>query len=276
MSFEVENNNIRVTDTDGSVVFDTATPMPHIAKVINTTVTHTFPNSPNQGEFSSRFTPNSTLCSSQEYVCTSDYVCDSVWVCEDRLTCGYVTDPWTGESEYDCWYEEECGYEQQCGWEETCGWETVYGDLREVTGWNEIDAAEYTETYTLGQLEPGTGPDFLQVLAIANRTKTGSQVDYGDFISAIPNTERISVGGSTVLEMAFEPGGTPWLSRIMSVYLSGDKIMAEFKHSNKSYISRTTTETSSCRSFPDLPTWTEDTSSEWQVSFDIYVGKFTI
>jgi hypothetical protein len=34
MSFEARDNIIRVTDTNGDVVFDTGTPMPHIAAVL--------------------------------------------------------------------------------------------------------------------------------------------------------------------------------------------------------------------------------------------------
>lgn len=277
MTFTAENNNIRVTDTNGDVVFDTDTPMPHIVGVINASVSHVFPDSPAFADTATTYFRESMSCASQEYSCRSEYVCNREWVCETRRECGYQTDPWTGESGYVCETVRDCGYETVCGNELVCDWQTVYGTLALTFYWNVVEAADFTSVYTLGAVEPGTNPDFLQVIAVANRTHAGSQIDYGTFVSAIPNTQRIAANGSTVLEMAFEPGGSPWLSRIMSVYLSGDNVMVEFRHSNRHYVSRKEFEYRECDGFGlGFEAAPDQTGSNWTVDFDVYVGKFTV
>ena len=112
-------------------------------------------------------------------------------------------------------------------------------------------------------------------LISATRTVTGTHQDYGDFVSAIPPGQKIAGNGSTVLETSFQPGGPPWLSRIVSVYLAGDSVQAEFKHSNRDYIAAKQWTTTSCAGPPNGYAPTDATSSTWNITFEIYAGKFT-
>ena len=138
-----------------------------------------------------------------------------------------------------------------------------------------MEAREHSQTYTLGTLASGTNPDFLLVLITGTRVRVGSQGDYGAFVSAIPAATTICGNGSTILEMSFRPDGEPWLSRIVSVFLQGNTVRAEFKHSNRQYTGETRHEAGSCfggvSGFAPL----DDTRSDWTISFTIFAGKFT-
>jgi hypothetical protein len=271
-TFEAVNNVIRVRDTNGAVVFDTGTPMPHIAQVITTSLGHTFAAS---GTSRDRSTSNvfafASGCRDNQYICRSEYVCRSVYVCRQEYQC--TRDPWTQQTT--CRYVTVCGNEQQCGFELVCGFEWVDVEGYEAYERARVEAREHSQTYTLGTLPAGTNPDFLLVLISASRTRTGSQQDYGTFISAIPAGETICANGSTILETAFQPNGEPWLSRILSVVLESDTVRAEFKHSNRAYTSSTVHRSSSCFAFPSGFAPLDDTRSDWTITFEIYAGKFT-
>ena len=271
-TFEAVNNVIRVRDTNGAVVFDTGTPMPHIAQVITTTLGHTFAAS---GTSRDRSTSNvfafASGCRDNQYICRSEYVCRSVYVCRQEYQC--TRDPWTQQTT--CRYVTVCGNEQQCGFELVCGFEWVDVEGYEAYERARVEAREHSQTYTLGTLLAGTNPDFLLVLISASRTRAGSQQDYGTFISAIPAGETICANGSTLLETAFQPNGEPWLSRILSVVLESDTVRAEFKHSNRAYTSSTVHRSSSCFAFPSGFAPLDDTRSDWTITFEIYAGKFT-
>jgi hypothetical protein len=271
-TFEAVNNVIRVRDTNGAVVFDTGTPMPHIAQVITTSLGHTFAAS---GTSRDRSTSNvfafASGCRDNQYICRSEYVCRSVYVCRQEYQC--TRDPWTQQTT--CRYVTVCGNEQQCGFELVCGFEWVDVEGYEAYERARVEAREHSQTYTLGTLPAGTNPDFLLVLISASRTRAGSQQDYGTFISAIPAGETICANGSTLLETAFQPNGEPWLSRILSVVLESDTVRAEFKHSNRAYTSSTVHRSSSCFAFPSGFAPLDDTRSDWTITFEIYAGKFT-
>ena len=271
-TFEAVNNVIRVRDTNGAVVFDTGTPMPHIAQVITTSLGHTFAAS---GTSRDRSTSNvfafASGCRDNQYICRSEYVCRSVYVCRQEYQC--TRDPWTQQTT--CRYVTVCGNEQQCGYEQVCGFEWVDVEGYEAYERARVEAREHSQTYTLGTLPAGTNPDFLLVLITASRTRAGSQQDYGTFISAIPAGETICANGSTILETAFQPNGAPWLSRILSVVLEGDTVRAQFKHSNRAYTSSTAHRSQSCFTFPSGFAPLDDTRSDWTITFEIYAGKFT-
>ena len=271
-TFEAVNNVIRVRDTNGAVVFDTGTPMPHIAQVITTTLGHTFAAS---GTSRDRSTSNvfafASGCRDNQYICRSEYVCRSVYVCRQEYKCTY--DPWTQQTT--CRYVTVCGNEQQCGYEQVCSFEWVDVEGYEANERARVEAREHSQTYTLGTLPAGTNPDFLLVLITASRTRAGSQQDYGTFISAIPAGETICANGSTILETAFQPNGEPWLSRILSVVLEGDTVRAQFKHSNRAYTSSTVHGSTSCFTFPSGFAPLDNTRSDWTITFEIYAGKFT-
>lgn len=286
MSFTAENNVIRVTDTNGDVVFDTGTPMPHIAAVIYSNVTHTFPESEDTTVAVGGGPVPAIVsgCRNFENVCNFDYVCTTTTQCGFKQQCSlqYVCeyDFFSGsnvcgfknvcENRYVCEQVETCGFQNVCEFE----WVDVEG--YETVGANRVSALEHSEVYDLGSVPEGTNPDFLLVLMTASRTVAGSQADFGSFISAIPTGQKIAANGSTVLESAFIPGSAPWLSRIVSVYLSGNTVRAEFKHSNREYTSQLALNVSqSCLFYPAAYAQADNTSSTWSINFEVYVGKFT-
>lgn len=284
MTFEAQNNNIVVTDTNGDVVFDTGTPMPHIAQVVTANVIHQFPESGDQ-VVATDFYPISAIvsgCRDFQYVCNTEYICGPVQVCGfenvctpqfqcgtdifGNFSCGFVD---VCSMQYVCNTETQCGFQQVCGneWVDVEGYETVGG--------NKVLALEQTDTYTLGSVPAGTNPDFALVLMTATRTVTGSHHEYGAFISAIPAGQQIAANGSTVLETAFQPGGQPWLSRIVSVFLDGDTVKAEFKHSNREYLGSGRWGNQSCLGYPSAYAPPDNTASTWDITFEVYAGKFT-
>ena len=271
-TFEAVNNVIRVRDTNGAVVFDTGTPMPHIAQVITTTLSHTFAASGTSRDRSIGYVSAPfSGCREYQYICRTEYVCRSVYRCRQEYKCTYNY----STSRNECGYVTVCGNEQECGYEQVCSGEFVDVEGYEANEVALVAAREHSQTYTLGTLPAGTNPDFLLVLISASRTRTGSQQDYGTFISAIPAGETICANGSTILETAFQPNGEPWLSRILSVVLEGDTVRAEFKHSNRAYTSSTAHRSQSCFTFPSGFAPLDDTRSDWTITFEIYAGKFT-
>ena len=282
MSFEARDNIIRVTDTNDDVVFDTGTPMPHIAAVLNSTITHVFPESGDTPVALASGFVSAFMSGCRDFQCNLEYVCKDVYSCLFEYVCNYeyVCDYDAFSGRYTCGYKSVCGYENVCGYREQCGYENVC-DWVDVEGYytssgNRVSALEHSQTYTLGTLPAGTNPDFLLVLMRAGRLVAGSQSDFGTFVSAIPNGEMIAANGSTVLESAFIPGGAPWLSRIVTVFLEDDAVKAEFKHSNRQYTSvRATDYTESCFAFPSAWAPPDNTSSTWEIIFEVYVGKFT-
>lgn len=282
MSFEARDNVIRVTDTNGDVVFDTSTPMPHIAAVLTHTVTHAFPESGDTSVALGYSTVSDIISGCRDFRCDLEYLCNDVYTCGYEYQCGteYVCeyDFYSGRNvcgfQYVCNNVYSCGYEERCGYERVCDWVPVQGYA--TSSGNRVSALEHSQIYTLGTVTSGTNPDFLLVLMRANRTVAGSQSDFGTFVSAIPNGEMIAANGSTVLESAFIPGGAPWLSRIVSVFLEGDAVKAEFKHSNRQYTSvRATGYAEACYGYPSAAAPPDNTSSTWEIAFEVYVGKFT-
>ena len=261
MTFTAENNRIRVTDAVGAVVFDTEAPMPHIVGVIETTISHTFPESDDQVISTFGIIHNAPNCRVQEYIC------------ENVRTCGYVT-------KYVCnWINGQyvCGYEQVygCWYDYVCAWQWVDHPAYWVAVRNRVLAQEHAQVYDLGGVAAGTSPDHILAMATCHRSQVGAQRDYGDFASAIPDGQMINANGTTILENAFAPGGVPWLSRIMSLYLDGDRVKAEFKHSNRAYDEVSQDYAEACNVYPSVSSTPANTSSTWTVKLQIYVGKFT-
>jgi hypothetical protein len=272
-SFEAANNAIRIRDTNGAVIFDTGTPMPHIAEVITATISHSFAASATSRVGRGLGTVSAFVsgCRDYRYICTTEYICRSVYVCRQEYRCTWNF----STSRNDCGFVTVCGWEQQCGFEQVCNWQWVDVEGYEAYESARVEAREHSQSYTLGTLPSGTSPDFLLVLITATRTRAGAQGDYGSFVSAIPSGETICANGSTLLETAFQPNGEPWLSRILSVFLEGDSVRAEFKHSNRQYTGEQRHYASSCWSYPGNFAPLDDTRSDWTVSFEVYAGKFT-
>lgn len=78
MSFEARDNVIRVTDTNGDVVFDTGTPIPHIAAVLTHTVTHAFPESGDTAVALASGYISAFSSGCREFQCNLEYVCKDV------------------------------------------------------------------------------------------------------------------------------------------------------------------------------------------------------
>jgi len=272
MSVSIQNNNIQVTDSSNVVIFDTSTPMPHITNVITNTINHTFPNTTHSTSTNYGVTWNACsyfeFTSNYEYICNNEYVCN--WECTysyyDGFSCSNV-----------CGWQNVCGYEYVSSW----GWFTGNGEDSATRGI--AQSSDNGTVYTIGSVDTGLDPDFLLVEATFSRTTSGGQVDFGTFVSSLKTGSKVIANGSTVVETAFAQDGDPWLTRLVSVYLDGDDVKAEFKHSNKEYTSLTVNYGTCCpnprgyscnpgSSFPA----TRDISSVWSVSFKIYVGKFTI
>ena len=278
-TFEAANNVIRVRDTNGAVVFDTGTPMPHIAQVITASISHSFAASPTSraGRNIGRTPAFMSGCREYRYICSTEYICRQEYRCRSEYICSreYVCSFGSCGFETVCGFRQVCGWEQVCGFEQVCDWQWVEVEGYEATERARVEAREHIQTYTLGSLPVGTNPDFLLVLITAARTRAGAQGDYGTFVSAIPAGETICANGSTLLETAFQPDGAPWLSRILSVFLDGNTVRAEFTHSNRQYTGAQHHYASSCSSYPANFAPLDDTRSDWTVSFEIYAGKFT-
>lgn len=271
-TFEAANNVIRVRDTNGSVIFDTGTPMPHIAQVINANISHNFAASSTArvSKGFERTFASTSGCQENQYICTNEYRCNSEYVCRQEYRCDWSS------GQYSCGWHQVCGWEQVCGWQQVCSWQWVNVEGYRSFEGARVEAREHSQTYTLGNLSSGTNPDFLLVLVTASRSRAGSQGDYGTFVSAIPGNQTICANGSTLLETAFQPNGEPWLSRIVSVFLEGNTVRAEFRHSNRRYDGEETHISTSCWSYPSNFAPLDDTRSDWTVNFEIYAGKFTI
>jgi len=240
--------------------------MPHIVGVINKYVAHTFPDT--GGDVKVRgFLTGAGNC--REYDCRYERVCGYERVCSYERVCEY-------DSFFDrevCTTERICDRVYQCDRERICGFVDIDG--YDQSAKTVVYAKEHVERYTLGSVESGTNPDFLLVYLTANRTKAGSQNARGTFKTAIPNGRRISGTGSTLLESAYRVGGSTWLTRIVSVYLVGNTVKAEFRHSNRYYDGEYTENTISCVGAADFSFMNDDISSRWGIDFEVYVGKFT-
>lgn len=238
MSFFASNDRIEVTDTNGETVFDTTTPMPFITTEIVTQVVHAFPDSGDEPQY--QITKTRPPFDSKPAGTCSEIRCDD----DD------AADP--------CYRVE---------------WDPEW-----IRAWNKVLPRDHISTYTIGSIDAGYEPDFLLATGELVRVKAGRQKDFGAFISSVPQGERISVDGSIVLETAYEIGGPAWLSRVMSVYVEGNSVKVEFKHSNVAYESRLEyRDLAGCygkqsEGATPLP---DDLSSRWEISFRILVGKFT-
>mgnify|MGYP001142191457 CR=1 FL=1 len=285
MSFIVENNNITVTNSLGDTVFNTETPMPHITDVITNTITHTFLDSGDSVSYSVFWDPSSYSC---PYTYFTYYTETNFSSCYSSSTifscCGFMDSSYCSPAygyEYNFYYGS---YEfVQTGQNCFCttfysSYDSVteYEDGHYVTGVNTVSAKDTSDSYNIGQIAANTDPDFLLVLANFSRTSGGGTTDLGTFVCPIHQGASTAANGSTVLESAFNYSSDQWLSRILDVYIDGNTIKADFKHSNKSYTQLDSTSSFNCGPFPISPNVpSSNTSSTFTVDFTIYVGKFT-
>jgi len=284
MSFVVENNNITVTNSLGDVVFNTDTPMPHITDVLTNTITHTFLDSGDSQSYSTFSTFQDFNCPYTYFTYDTNYETSSCYSSSDYFSCCPFS--WSSycspnyEFQYNFTYSsfEFVQNGQNCSCSNfTTTFETVteYEDSYYVTGVNTVSAKDTSDTYIIGSITAGTDPDFLLVLANFSRTTAGGTTDLGTFVCPIHQGASTAANGSTVLESAFNYSSEQWLSRILDVYIDGNSIKADFKHSNKAYTQLDVQSQFNCEFllFPSVSA--SNTSSTFTVDFTIYVGKFT-
>jgi hypothetical protein len=243
MSFFASNDRIRVTNSSGNTVFDTNTPMPHIIQDMTKTITHTFSAVPRRNDLN--------------YTSYTDPTC---YYLDYQTTCNYEYNPFSGEMEYVC-TSQFVEVPHPGG---TYDW-TVHDD---------IDASEIQSTYKIGDITNSISADFIVVKINGSRSSGGSHWEFGTFVSALPSGKDIAGNGSAILESSFLAGGASWLRRIVSVYVSGTAVYAQFKHSNRARYDLYDRQERVCLSFnPSYPNYT--TASTFTITFDVLVGKFT-
>ena len=263
MSFFAENNRIRITNQAGETIFDTDTPMPHIVQQLSGTVTHTFPDVPHRTD-GSQSSSTTNLCTTTETRYECEYVteCDYVEVCEP-----------------DFFGEIRCRDEFRCEQVRECTFNTYIVPIPFGTyTWNissVVDASEREWTYKIGDISDSVNADFIVVTMNGNRTGAGSHFEYGTFVSALPASKDVAGNGSAILESSFLSGGQSWLRRIVSVYVSGSAVYAQFKHSSRARNDLYSREVfGSCFPGAQYPPG-YNTSSSFSISFTVQVGKFT-
>jgi len=248
MSFTAENNRIQIRNSGGDIIFDTDTPMPHIVQEMSKTISHTFGDVPHDaGVFRNSYT--SPVCT--HFVLRR--------VCERKFECGFF------DGEYECRDIEECGFETVV--------EPLPFGTTDSFAYDNVSAAERQSTYTIGTISNSVSADFILVKISGSRGTAGNHWQYGTFVSALPSNKTIAGNGSAILESSYLPGGQSWLRRIVSVYVSGNKVYAQFKHSNRAREDQTGQELQDC--FPTLGPVSYNSSSSFSITFDVLIGKFT-
>lgn len=271
MSFYASNDRIRITDANGEVVFDTERPMPHIVQRISGAADVEYPNIP-LTQASARYNNGpSPVCRRQEY----QYVCDMQWVCETVQQCSMEMQP-NGSYAYVCTPVQQCSYQYVCSNQ----WVDVDGDLYVDEARYSYEALDWQTVVDIGEVSDGIEADFLLVNAIAVRNTQGSLIDTGNIACGLPLGETFVANNSSIIESASDvSNGQPWMTRIMSVYVEGNRIKVEFKHSNRAFDSNSKWSGYSCSNFYSPPPGTPSAPSSisgYSFSFDIIVGKFTI
>jgi hypothetical protein len=276
MSFYASGDRIRVTNSSNDEIFDTDTPMPHILQTLTQNVTHTFPDTGRTVSGAIYNFINSFNCSYFYYdscATTYTYYDSCAWSFDSYDSCA--------TSSYNFYYgQTECygGFVTNCygGFVDECngGFVTEYNDeyFSDCTSYH--SASDSSSTYDIGTLTSGVTPDFLIVVANGSRTSGGSDYQFGSFITAIPTSANFPASGSTILESSFQGGGASWLRRICSVYVDGDTVKVEFKHSNAGRVSGFYTD-SSCFIYPSCFSTGSSISSAFDIDFTVYAGKFT-
>ncbi|MDV2968722.1 hypothetical protein RZ532_22290 [Nitratireductor aquimarinus] len=218
MSFQASNNRIFMTNAQGKVIFDTNKPMPHIIHSVNGTVGVAFPKIPCTYYDGAQNYGPSIVCERSEYQCNTEWVCRTEW-------------EWVYEN--DQWVSKPV---EKCGWEQVCSWEPVrYDEWRHWQGFD-YEASDWQLTRSLGPVPEGLNADFLIVHATATRTRHGALADMGALPCGLPLGKPFLANNSSIIEcMSDIRNGTPWMTRVMSVFVENGEIKVQFKHSNRGF-----------------------------------------
>jgi len=274
MSLSIQNNNINVKNSSGETVFDTSTPMPHITNILTKTLTHTFPDATDDNIHTSRsYSWDDFSCGSFSHDLVPYYSC--TWNSSFDRVCDFAYNYYYHSYEYVCDYVWYSSYDCDTTYSWEFNWNAVSSAY--ATCSNRVNALDHSAIYDVGTVDANLNPDFILVQANLSRTTAGGQKDYGTFVTAIHQNEKLIANGSSVLESSFRNSGEPWLSRILNVYFDGNVVKAEFKHSNNSYQELSSTDNFECNTYVTFCYSPPDNiSSTWSANFTVYVGKFTV
>lgn len=253
MSFYASNDRIYITNSSGKVIFDTNKPMPHIIQTVSATVSVTFPEIPVTIKRGMTNIGPSMMCARDEYQCKNEYVCN--W------------DPMLGQ--------------YVCGYEWVCNWVAVPYDRYLVWDVFDYKALEWEKTHEIATIENGLEADFLLVKAVATRTLQGELADIGGLPCGLPLGQTFVANNTSIIEcMSDIRDGSPWMTRIMSVFVEGGKVKVQFKHSNRAFESVSAWDYMECSwiGFPPVaPGMPPPPKGKSAFTFDlnIVIGKFT-
>ena len=246
--FYADNSRIRVLETVGGVdetVFDTDENMPHIvgtAEVNNVAVD--FSNLTQTTSYSFTDPCSSNTCVGYEWNFVTNYTPPN-WFYSSR----YVFGTWTYERTYS--YFQGWTYQRVTtpGFTEyfrvyEAGFYTY--DREFVTVYDaccvsdvyitNIDARESSNTQNLVNIpvdEDGNAipVDFIVVQATGSRTTAGKDPRFNQALPSTVPTKTFSFQGSVLLESSGKANGDSFMRRIMSVFVSGDKLKLKSQES---------------------------------------------
>jgi len=253
LSFFASNNRIRVTNDADKTIFDTAQPMPHIVQRLQVSTSVGFPNAPGRYWMTSAYLGESSLCQKyeQKYSCQLEYVCNGGT----------------------CSYQNVCAYRME--------W-VKYPAYLNTQGF-EYDAYNWSTVVDLGAIANGIEADFIIANCIAYRTAQGSIIDVGPIPCGLPLGASFLANNSSIIESTSDVAdGSPWLTRMMSLFVQNGHVYVEFKHSSRGVRQRSQWEGglecnwSGPPSFVgNIPRSVPSNASSFQFTFDILIGKFT-
>jgi len=281
MSFELINNNIKITDSSGDTVFDTDTPMPHIIHQASVGVNTPAWNAPlsTNGSYggtnwstSPPITPSSqghTFPIVNEYsmfyasnVADSvNYACYSQWV--HRWFFSTCLEPLEATTSKLIATIPTAGL--------NADFVLVQGKLARLSVWNGLGGVDAPQQDDYGIFQSGI-PDIV--------TTTSSGVTTGTYAGSM------SLNGTTLLETVFTGQGEQWLTRTLDIrYVpatatAGGSVYADWKHSNSRWESdKQVALQGGCNSTVPSAAYvlsSISTVSVWDAYYEVFFGKFTL
>lgn len=280
--FFADNGRIQVKETSGNVeeiVFDTEEGMPHIVGTANiNNVSVDFTNLSQTQAYSFTDYCSSNTCIGYEWNFVTNYTPPN-WFYDSR----YVFGTWNYERTYS--YFQGWTYQRVS----TPGF-TEYFRVYEpgfytysrefVTVFNaccvsdvylySIDANESSSTVDIASLptdESGnTVPvDFIVVQATGSRTRNGKDPRFNQALPSTVPTKTFSFQGSVLLESSGKANGSSFLRRIMSVFVSGNKLKLQSQQSVAS-LARGANDSA----FPHAA----EARSTYNFNFKVFFGRF--
>jgi len=268
MSFFASNDRIFLLNQDGKVIFDTNKPMPHIIQTLTASVSVDFPAVPAKYWRQDSVFPNSPTCARRENVCKYRTVCGFEQECRWDFSVSPARQ--ICENVYACRQKYTCEYE----WINYDEWWSYQGF--------DYTAREWETTLPIGGIVNSLNADFLLINAVAHRTKQGSLADIGPLPCGLPLDRSFIANNTSIVETSSDlRDGTPWLTRIMSVFVEDGIVKVQFKHSNRIFRSVSTWKGMTCEVkyggtyIGNIPRTAPAGESSYTFDLTIRVGKFT-